>query len=49
MRVPEKCAAGETPSGQTPIHGVAGWTKAIVRLDKRNRMVTKDYPEGVNE
>jgi hypothetical protein len=28
---------------------MAGWTKAIVRLEGRNRVVTKGYQKGVYE
>jgi hypothetical protein len=36
-------------SGQIPIPKMAGRTRAIVRLEGWNRMVTKGYRKGVYE
>jgi hypothetical protein len=40
---------GKTSHGQAPVLEVACWTRAIVRLGSRNRMVTKGYQQGVYE
>jgi hypothetical protein len=40
---------GGTSRGQTPIGDMTGWTRAIVRLEGGNRVVTKGYRKGVYE
>ncbi len=44
-----KCGPPGTSRGQTPVLEMAGRTRAIVRLEGWNRVVTKGYQKGVYE
>jgi hypothetical protein len=49
MTSPGKCCPGERHVAKLLFREMAGWTRAIVRLEGGKRMVTEGYQKGVYE